>query len=120
MQEVKVKKVELLKKLQENRKAHKETFDKACEGYRQEVIEKLDLALADAKKGKKINSYLRFEEPVNQTKDYDRAIMMVTMSVDDVLELTEHEFKQYVMDDWSWKDQFMTTDSVYLNKVKNI
>jgi hypothetical protein len=36
------------------------------------------------------------------------------METREEIELTEQEFAQYVMDDWSWKGQFTATNSAYL------
>jgi len=33
--------------------------------------------------------------------------------VDDTIELMEDDFQHYVMDDWSWKEQFTTINSFY-------
>lgn len=113
MDAVKVKKVELLEKLKANRDAHQAIFEKALEGYRKLCIEHLEQMLAEAKAGKVIRRKVELQEPVNQTKDYDRAIAMLEMSQDDIIELSEIDFQQYVLDDWRWKEQFTTTNSRY-------
>jgi len=113
MDAIKVKKTELLEKLKANREAHQAIFDKAQDGYRKMVVEHLELMLAEAKQGKVIRRKVELQEPVNQTKDYDRVISMLSMSQDDIIELNEHDFAQYVLDDWSWKAQFTTTNSRY-------
>jgi hypothetical protein len=35
------------------------------------------------------------------------------MSTDTVVELSEQEFRQYVMDDWSWKHNFLASNAMY-------
>lgn len=106
---------EVLAILQKNRKTHRETFEKALEGYRKTVIEHLEQRLKDAKSGRKVNIYIQLEEPQDQTKDYDRAIQMLEMSIDDKVELSQQEFAQLVQDDWSWKEQFTLTNTRYLS-----
>lgn len=113
MDSIKVKKSELLEKLKVNRDAHKDIFDRACEGYRKMAIDLLEQMLSEAKAGKVIRRKVELQEPINQTKDYNRAIAMLEMAQDDIIELSEHDFAQYVLDDWSWKDQFTTTNSRY-------
>ena len=118
MREIKVNKAELLKKLRENRNEHRAIFEEALEGYRAEAIRLLDKALADAKKGRKIITYIHLQEPVDQTKDYDRAIGMLEMCVDNEITVTSQEYAQYVMDDWSWKEQFLATNTFYTEMKK--
>ena len=114
MKNVKVQKSELIEKLKENRSNHRAIFEKALKGYRKKAIEVLDAALLDAKEGRHINTYIKLTEPIDQRKDYDRAIAMLEMSIDEEIEVTESEFAQYVLDDWDWKQQFMFTNSAYL------
>jgi hypothetical protein len=113
---IRVKKDELLETLRKNRTLHQETFERALTGYRKRAIEELDASLQDAKAGKKIRRSIGLIEPMNQTKDYDRVIRMLEMTVDDIVTIGAGEFQQYVMDDWSWKEQFTTSNSAYLNE----
>jgi hypothetical protein len=115
MRQVKVKKEELLTLLMSNRNAHRGEFEKAQEGYRKRMIEELDQMLEDAKAGRKIQAYVALPEPQDHTKDYDRVIKMVEMSVDPVLELDGTMFAQFVMDDWAWKAEFTATNSYYVS-----
>ena len=78
------------------------------------VVEELDRRLEDAKNGRKINLYFELVEPMNQTSDYKRAIGMLEMSVEDVIELTQDEYSCYVLDEWRWSGQFAITSSRYL------
>lgn len=113
MDTIKVKKSDLLAKLHHNRAKHREIFEKALEGYRTMAIKKLEESLADARLGRKIETYLNLVEPMDQTKDYDQAIAMLEMSVEDVIVLSRRDFGQYVMDDWGWKEQFIASNSTY-------
>lgn len=118
MELVTVKKDELLSVLKKNRKAHRAIFEEAQKGYRQEAIELLDKALKDAREGRKINTYIRLDSPVDQTEDYDVAIKMIEMSVDDAIEISEGDFRNYVLDQWHWRQKFDTTNAFYMSKIK--
>ncbi len=111
---IRVKRDELLKVLKENRTTHRDTFERATAGYRKRAIEELDASLRDAREGKKIRRAIGLTEPMDQTKDYDRAIRMLEMTVDEIVTIGAHEFQQYVMDDWAWKEQFTASNSAYL------
>lgn len=103
MNTVRVKKEELLKALQENREKHRDIFKEAQVNYRERLIEELDRRLEDVQRGRKVDLYFNFPEPEDHTKDYDRAIRMLEMSVEDELEISQHDFTRYVCDDWEWR-----------------
>lgn len=113
MREVRIKKSELLAKLEENRAEHRSTFLEALDGYKVEVIKILTARLKDAKTGKRIPQHITIQQPVDQTREYDRVIAMLKMSVDDEVTLQAQEFQQYVMDQWVWKHQFLASNSAY-------
>lgn len=109
-----VKKAELLTVLKKNKEAHRELFLEAQKGFRELAIDELDRMLKDAREGKHIKLAVQLEQPVDYTKDYNRIIRMLEMSVEEEIKITEDEFSRYVMDDWGWKRQFVTTTSNYV------
>lgn len=110
---VKVKVVDLLEKLQENRAKHRGIFERAQVGYREKVIEVLDKMLADARANKRIVTAIELPEPVDRTSDYDQAILMLSMTTDEEIELDARTFQQLVMDQWDWKEFFIASNSHY-------
>lgn len=114
MNAIKVKKAELISKLRENRANHSAQFEKAATGYRAKVIETLESRLKDARAGKLPNLMFALPLPVDQTKAYDRAIGMLELSVDEIIELEEHDYQQYVLDEWNWSASTTMTNSMYL------
>lgn len=51
--------------------------------------------------------------PVEHTENYDLAIGMLELSVDDTVELTAQQYRELVKDDWTWKSSFMATKNFY-------
>jgi len=113
MYEVKIKKDTLLKILEKNRKKHRAIFEKAIAGYRREVIRHLDFALKCAKSGKKIITAVKLIQPQDHTKDYDRVIGMLKMSVDETIVVDDLQYQQYIMNQWPWSEQFSSTSASY-------
>lgn len=113
MENIKVKKEELVTILRDNRAKHRSEFEKALKNYRTSVIGILEDKLKDARDNKRVKHRIELEQPMDQTKDYDRALKMLEMSVDGVVELSEVNFAQYVQDDWSWKQQFSHLNSSF-------
>lgn len=113
MDEVRVNTAELVEILKKNREKHRAIFEEAIEGYRKRVIEHLDYALECAKSGKKIITHLVLVRPTDHTLDYDHAIGMLEMSVDDSVVIDYREYRQYVCDEWTWSSQFSSSSSSY-------
>ncbi len=113
MNTVKVMKSELLAKIGANREQHRNEFEKALAGYRERCIEELEARLVDLRAGRRFDVAIRLPVPEDHTDDYNRVITMLEMSVDDEIEIYEQEFSQYVMDQWSWKGAFTTTNATY-------
>jgi len=116
MQTVTISKDELLKKIIVNRDSHRAQFLAALEAYRLEAIEVLEEAVEDAKAGRRIMKATELIEPMDMTKEYNKVIMMLEMSIDEDIELTNTEFQNYVMDDWSWSGAATLSNSAYTAK----
>lgn len=120
MDRIRVKKNELLEILHKNRKEHRNTFLDAQKVYRKLVIEKLDAKLAQAREGGQIHlrELTMIVEPQDHTRDYDRAIGMLEMSVEHEVSLSEHEYRTYVEDNWEWTRNWALSNSAYTSSPK--
>lgn len=113
MKDITVRKSDLLEKLQENREQHTKIFEEAVEGYKTRAVELLEDHIRRIKNGKLERVQVMLPVPENHVHDYDRIIAMLEMDINDEIEMEEHEFKAYVMDDWAWKQQFLTSTAEY-------
>ncbi len=116
MRSVKVEKNELLKIVRENKKKHVKEFDESVKDYKKGAIAIAKKHVELAKTGDldeiaKIKAMP--QKPVSYEKDYDRAIRMLELSVEDTIELEEDIFNQLVLDEWQWKHQFTATSALY-------
>lgn len=110
---VKVRKSQLLERVQSNRENHRKIFLDAIDGFRQAMVEELETRLAQVKKGKLVEMSIRLPVPEDHTPDYDQVIEMLEMHTGDELEIDSTDFANYVRDDWAWKRQFIATASNY-------
>jgi hypothetical protein len=108
----------LMLTVQKNRKAHRELFLKAEEGYRADVIVELEKMLLDARSGGPIRRVVQLPEPIDRTKDYDRILAMLSMTSDKQIVLEAFQFDQYVLDNWEWKQAAHFTNSTYAMKAR--
>lgn len=120
MNNVKVSKADLLKVVIANRAAHAELYTEAIAGYRKKAVQALEKELKAARAGKKFSLVLRLTEPQSHVADYDRALAMLKMSVDDVIELTAENFQELVRDEWHWRGQFISSNSHYSSKIAKL
>ena len=111
----------LQEKLKENRATHLATFEKALKVYREKVLEAMEQNLAEARRGKEPTLFISLVRPMNQTSDYDRVLAMLDamqLADQELIELEENDFSQYVMDEWNWKQQFTVSNAFYLSSDK--
>jgi len=116
MRSVKVEKSELMSILQENKKKHIKEYDEAVKDYKKAALkvakEHVELAKSgDLDQIAKIKAMP--QRPFSYEDSYNRAIRMMELSVDNVIELEEQIFNQLVLDEWSWKNAFVATGALY-------
>jgi hypothetical protein len=116
MRNVKVKKDELMKILHDNKAKHVSEYAESVEDYKRAAVKVADEHVALAVSGD-LNKIAKIrampQAPVSFEDSYNRAIRMMELSVDDIIELEEGNFNQLVLDEWSWKDQFTATSALY-------
>lgn len=116
MKTVKLHRNKLLVVLTDNRAKHRELFEKAFDGYRQECITILTTNLELLHKNKRQIVHFGERPPEDHTAEYDQVIRMLEMSVDEVVELSHSEFSQYVQDDWNWKQSWSVSNMKYTER----
>lgn len=113
MREVRVEKQRLLETLKVNRERHVGTFEQVLEDYRAKAIEMLNAHIDNIRSGAVEKVFVSLPQPENYEKEYDRAIEMIEWHESDTVALTESEFSEYVMDQWTWRNVFDQTVATY-------
>ena len=116
MHAIKMNRLELLEIVRANKEKHITEFNESVVDYKQLVLEfcqgNLKLAkTADLDKFKKIKSLPA--APVSYEDSYKRAIRMLELSVEDIIEVEEDVFNQLVLDEWQWKRNFAASNMLY-------
>ena len=116
MNAIKMNRLELLGLVQANKIKHIAEFDESVEDYKRLVLQSSTANLKLAKTAsleefKKIKSLP--SAPVSYELSYARAIRMLELSVDEIIEVEEDVFNQLVLDEWSWKRSFVMANSTY-------
>jgi hypothetical protein len=113
MDSVKIDVKQLLSHLITNRAKHVVDFEEAMVGYRKALIDALNAKLKAAKKEEDVEHAIRVVRPVSYLEHYDEAISMLEWTTQSEVELDRLEFKQYVLDEWSWKRSFAEISASY-------
>lgn len=117
MKSVRVKRNEVLDKVRANLSEHEQIYKEAVIGYKAAVKDITARLAALAARDEEILETLRelnaLKTPSLHKTEYIRAIKMLEMSADEVIELQEHEFAQLVMDDWQWQRSWLGGASAY-------
>lgn len=111
---INVDKTRLMLALETNRAKHGTAYEKAKAGYVKVTTEQVRGYLQRLANGELLERAYLPAPPEDHTSDYNDAIEMMAWSTDDQIELTQAQFKQYVMDDWGWKEQWVTSNTAYL------
>lgn len=114
MKNVKLDKNQLLSILIENRTKHVAEYDEAVMDYLAACLKVAKANLKVANQGtlealEKLQD--NPQQPTSYEDSYTRAIRMVELSVDTVIELDAQTFNQLVLDSWEWKQHFLSSNS---------
>ena len=120
MNQVRVKKTELLEILKKNKAEHEAIFAEAQKTWQTAVVKELtsQLAIASENKLPSLLKLKKLEPPKSYASEYERAIGMLEMSVDDVVEIDQQEYQNYVRDIWNWSRNWAYSNSAYSNNPK--
>jgi hypothetical protein len=116
MNAIKMNRLELLDIVRANRITHVQQYIESVEDYKGLVLR---LAAANLKIAKTANldEFTKLKAipgaPTSYEDAYKRAIRMLELSVEDVIEVEEDVFNQLVLDEWSWKRSFTATTQSY-------
>ena len=108
MDEINVKKVDLLRKLETNLVLHKAVFEEAMVAFKKNYISLLSEMVKKGKKNK-FEFNITLQKPQNFTQNYKNAITMVKMDCRDIIVLSEDEFMRYVLNKWNWMSTFRSS-----------
>jgi hypothetical protein len=115
MKEVRVRTEQLKERITTNRDTHAREFAEAVDGWAKEVAQLMRADIAAIEAGERRKLTILDSIPDNHTADYDRVLEMLDMSVDEFQTLDMETFRQYVMDDWSWKARWSVSTAKYLS-----
>ena len=95
---IKLKKSDLISKIKSNKEAHIADYQEAVIAYKKEAEKQLKEQLEALINGN-LEIRLNLISPANKSEEYDKIISMFEWETRDEVELTQEEFKEYVLDE---------------------
>jgi len=116
MRDVKINRDELLDIVRANKEKHIADYKESVIDFTKGVLKIAQENLRLAQTGNvdeiaKIRTAPQI--PVSFADSYTRAVRMLELSVDDVIEVDATTFNQLVLDEWQWKQQFTALAGTY-------
>lgn len=117
MRNITVDKANLLSTLRANRDAHHAEYEEAVEVYKRRFVVEAqhfaDDAINRSKAGIPFDAFMWLPVPEEHTDDYDRVIALMEWELADTVELSESDFRCYVLNEWGWMSSFTANTRSY-------
>jgi len=110
---IKVNKANLIAKIQENKTAHVKAYEEAIVAYKKEALRQLSILATKAENGD-VALRLNLTSPINNAANYDKIIDMFNWEVEEIVELEQQEFNEYVQDETDFAVTAKLSNSAYL------
>jgi len=110
---IKINKAKLIETLKANKESHIKEYDKAVMAYQTEADKQLNELIGKNLAGD-LNIELNLIKPLNRAENYDKIIEMFEWEIQDDIELTQSEFKEYVQDEFDFAIQAKFANSMYM------
>lgn len=120
MKTVQIAVEKLLPIVRENKEKHITEYTEAVEDYKAAalILTSNNLKLAKSGELDKIAKIKTLPNaPTSYEQSYTRAIRMLELSNQTIIELEDTVFNQLVLDEWSWKQNFQLSGSLYKSLV---
>lgn len=112
---IKVDKTKLIAQILANKENHIKEYEKAVVAYKKEALKQLAEQTQRVEDGA-LDAKLDLVEPVNNSDNYDKVVDMFEWEVEDQVELTQDEFREYVQDETDFAMQAKMSNAYYLGR----
>lgn len=112
---VNVNRKTLLVALNNNKGKHESDYKSAKKGFIKLLEEELERKLESLRRGDEVKLDFENHKPESHVKEYEDIIGMLELSVDDNVELTYAQYKQFYNDEWDWKRHWSASNAAYIS-----
>lgn len=111
---INVQKSKLIEQIKANKENHIKEYAKAVVAYKEEALKQL-AELTEKVAGGELNIQLNLVTPVNNAENYDKIVEMFEWEVNEVVELEQKEFIEYVQDETDFAVSAKFSNTFYAN-----
>ena len=113
---IKVNKQQLIDKIKENKENHIREFEKAKVAYKEEALKQLAEQIKKVEEGA-LDAKLNLITPIDNSVNYDKIVEMFEWEVDEVVELEQSEFLEYVQDETEFARNAKFSNTFYASSM---
>jgi hypothetical protein len=112
---IRVKRDTVLETLRKNKELHHAEYEEAIEGWIQKAKNKLNTLIEqlNSDNAREVKFELYLPKPESFEKEYEKALKMLELEIRDEIDITKQEFDKFFLDDWDWKDNFLSNTTMY-------
>lgn len=110
-----VDKQEILTVIKKNLRRHVRIHEKALAKWRELVHKRLLEEIKRGEVGKEYRLDFKLPRPVSYAKNYETIFGMLELDNTDNIELSEQEYKSYILDEWEFSKGFLYSNSMYFS-----
>lgn len=112
---IKVDKSKLIEKIKLNKQNHIAEYNQAVLDYRAEAEKQLKEQMEALAAGS-LKIKIQLVTPVNEEAEYDKLLQMFDWEVESLVELSQGEFNEYILDETPFALQAKMSNSTYSHK----
>ena len=113
MKNVKIEREKLLGIVTDNKAKHVLEHQEAAHDYKIAVTKICEFNISEIEQGRIDKLKEVPNSPQSYETSYTRAIRMLELSADAIIEIDETTFNQLVLDEWVWKSSFSASNAFY-------
>lgn len=102
----------VLDALKANLGEHSKIVAEARIGFIAKARAALEEKLAAIKSGNVVDLTMHLHPPVDHSNEYRTAIRMMEMHTGDTVQLTQHDVRTLIEDQWDWRSTFLLANSM--------
>ena len=114
MKELTFNKDVIILKLKKNLNLHDKILSEVRKAYVEEATTLLANRLDDLSQGKIVDLRFDLHLPKNHSDLFKRTIQILEDCIENTIVLDEYEYRQFVLNEWDWKEAFIDTANTYV------
>lgn len=114
----KMKKSDLIAKVESGLEEHKRQYERALKGWMEQMQAASETVIERVRDGSLKAFPKEFRDlmqiPELHVSDYEAALQMLKMTVEEEITLEPEDFDQLVLGNWEWKERWAASNSRYM------